>query len=227
MNQRMLEMSQGGFSISVVDLVLGLVLASLLGLAVALVYRWTHRGFHYERSFLVTLMMLPQIVAVVMMLIGSNLALSLGMVGALSIIRFRTVIKDSRDMVFLFLSIAVGLGCGTYNWMVILVTVCVISAVLIVLHFLKYGSNVHAEYVLVINGQGQRPSKDIKDVLKRFVDFLQLRSLDINEHQWELVYELRRFKGRPDDEGDLLDELHRCFNLTKTSLLAPQLSLPV
>ena len=221
------QLSQGSISISLIDLLIGLSLACLLGLGIALVYRLTHRGLHYERSFLVTLMMMPAIVAVVMMLIGSNLALSLGMVGALSIIRFRTVIKDSRDMVFLFFGIATGLGCGTYNWMVTVVTTAVISGVLLVLHLVRYSWPVHADYVLVLTGEGHHPDGDVKEVIRRHVGFLQLRSLEIHDGAWEMVFEIRLFKDGAATEGALLDDLNSTFTLQRASLLAPQLSLPV
>ena len=74
-----------------------------------------------------------------------NLALSLGMVGALSIIRFRTVIKDSRDMIYLFFAIAVGLGCGTYNWIVITITSVFLSLTMLVLHYVHFGKPMHFE----------------------------------------------------------------------------------
>ena len=103
-------LAQGQIPISILDMIISLGTAIVIGLWVVLVYRTTHRGLTYERSFLLTILMTAPIVGLVMLLIGSNLALSLGLVGALSIIRFRNVIKDSRDMVFLFWSIAVGLG---------------------------------------------------------------------------------------------------------------------
>lgn len=222
------SMVQSGIAISLVNLLIGLSLAILLGLLIVLTYRASHRGFHYERSFLLTLVTIPPIVAVVMMFIGSNLALSLGMVGALSIIRFRTVIKDSRDMVYLFFAIAVGLGCGTYNWIVTIVTTVFLGAAMFLLHFLHFGKPMQADYVLVLAGQGALPGDGFAEAIRKRVDYLEVRSINSDDEEWEIVFEVRFFKDRPlFTETKLLDELKQSHNVKRISFLAPQLSLPV
>ena len=145
-------------AISLIDLSISLLVAIGLGLFCAGIYRWTHRGLTYERTFSYSVLM-PAIVGLVMMLIGSNLALSLGLVGALSIIRFRTV-KDS-DMVFLFWGIAIGLGCGTFNWIAVGVSSLFIAAIILVLYYLEYGKQQHFDCVLVIDGDGDARRKTI------------------------------------------------------------------
>jgi len=223
----LLQTTQTSIAISMIDLLISLSLSILLGFAVVGVYRLTHRGLNYERSFLVTLVMISPIVAVVIMLIGSNLALSLGMVGALSIIRFRTVIKDSRDMIYLFWMIAVGLGCGTYNWIVTLVATIFIAFVLFLLHFIKYGQALHSDYVLVLKGQQQQPIESIKQTINTFASIVELRSLDIGPNEWEMVFEVRRFKDETLGEQTMLEELERLEQVDTVSLLAPQLALPL
>ena len=228
MNETIASMAQTGIAISLVNLLIGLALAMALGLVIVGTYRVSHRGFHYERSFLLTLVMIPPIVAVVMMLIGSNLALSLGMVGALSIIRFRTVIKDSRDMVYLFFSIAVGLGCGTYNWVVITITSLFLAAAMIALHYLHFGKPMQADYVLVLSGQGSRPDEKFIESVRKHVDFLEVRSINVEDQDWEIVFEVRFFKEQVlFSEANLLDELEQAHEVKRISFLAPQLSLPV
>ena len=225
--QEIIESSRNEIAISIVDLLIGQMLAVLLGMVVVLVYRWTHRGLHYERSFLVTLVMMPMVVAVVMMFIGSNLALSLGMVGALSIIRFRTVIKDSRDMVFLFLCIAIGLGCGTFNWVVTVIVTAAMALVMALLHLLRFGIAVHADYALVISGKQPNISDQLKETLKEHVDFLEVRSVDIRDEGWEIVFEVRFFKDRVLSESALFGELRERYDISQISILAPQLALPL
>ncbi len=225
--QEIIESSRNDIAISIIDLLIGQMLAVLLGMVVVLVYRWTHRGMHYERSFLVTLVMMPMVVAVVMMFIGSNLALSLGMVGALSIIRFRTVIKDSRDMVFLFLCIAIGLGCGTFNWVVTVIVTVAMALVMALLHLLRFGIAVHADYALVISGKQPNISDQLKGTLKEHVDFLEVRSVDIRDEGWEIVFEVRFFKDRVLSESALFGELREKYDISHISILAPQLALPL
>ncbi len=222
-----LSTTHGRIAISIIDLLIGLALSFLLGLVVVCVYRWTHRGLNYDRSFLVTLIVIPSIIAVVMMFIGSNLALSLGMVGALSIIRFRTVIKDSRDMVFLFLCIAIGLGCGTQNWIVTMIATGFISAVLLFMFAVRFGVSKQADYALVVSGSQQQIDEAIYETVKSHVDYLEIRSIDVNEQGWEIVFEVRFLKDQAIAESRLYESLKEKHKITRLSLLAPQLSLPL
>lgn len=86
-------------------------LAAAIAVIISQIYKHTHRGMNFELTFMTTLVLLAPIVAVVMLFIRGDLVLSLGLIGSLSIIRFRTPIKDTRDMVFLFWTIAIKLGC--------------------------------------------------------------------------------------------------------------------
>ena len=226
-NSKMNTGSQTSIPISMLDLTIGLTLSVVLGMLLVFVYRFTHKGFNYERSFLVTLVLICPVVAVVMMMIGSNLALSLGMVGALSIVRFRTVIKDTRDMVFLFLAIAVGLGCGTYNWVVIIVASTFISAVLLVFNLFQFGRRLHSEYIVVLSGNGPHPEKSIIDVVKKFATFVQIRSLELDGEQWEMVLETRIDSDDKFQEPALVASLKEAHKVEKISILSPQLSLPL
>jgi uncharacterized membrane protein YhiD involved in acid resistance len=227
MNDTISSMVQSGISISLTNLLIGLSLAILLGLVIVATYRTSHRGFHYERSFLLTLVMIPAIVAVVMMFIGSNLALSLGMVGALSIIRFRTVIKDSRDMVYLFFAIAVGLGCGTYNWTATIVTTFFLAAAMVSLHFLYFAKPMQSDFVLVFSGPGTLPGNDFVESIRKRMDYLQIRSINSENDEWEMVFEVRFFNDHVFSEANLLEELRESHSVSRVSFLAPQLSLPV
>ncbi len=227
MNRSLLDVAQQQIAISFIDLLLGLFVATALGLVIVVVYRWTQRGLHYERSFLVSLIMVPPIVAVVMMLIGSNLAMSLGMVGALSIIRFRTVIKDSRDMVFLFFAIAVGLGCGTGNLPVISAATAYLSITLLVLHATGFGTRMHAEYALVLAGSGTAPGSDLVDTIQKHMGETELRSMNVRDESWEFVFEVRFLKAGAMGQAELFNELKSTYQVQNISLLAPQLSLPV
>lgn len=213
--------------ISIVDLLISLSLALVLGLGMGAVYRLTHRGLNYDRSFLTTVLMIAPIVALVMVFIRSNVALSLGLVGALSIIRFRSVIKDTRDMVFLFWAIAVGLGCGTYSWVPTIVAALFLAAAILTLYFFEYGKAVHADYVLVITGDSEDALAELRGWIKKRVGAAEIRSLESEQGTWELVLELRLLKKRDSLEHSLVMDLKKRPGITKVSLLAPQLALPL
>ncbi|MBT3534722.1 MAG: DUF4956 domain-containing protein [Rhodospirillaceae bacterium] len=214
-------------SISIVDLVLAILSSFLINLGIAFVYRYTHRGLNYERSFLTTLILTGPVIALVIMLIGSNIALSLGLVGALSIIRFRNVIKDSRDMSFLFWVIAVGLGAGTFNFKVILIASILIGAIIFLLYFLSYGKTRHEDCVIVIRGPEKQSMDTIEEVIAPYTEDTQMRSYEIEDGRWELVMELRLSSDEFTGQEAMLDQLNGLDNVEHVSIMRPAMSLPL
>ena len=94
------------------EIIQNLIIATLCGIAIALVYKWTHRGVSYSQSFVSSLVLITVLAATVIMVIGNSLARAFGLVGAFTLIRFRSAVKDVRDMTFLFLSLVIGIGVG-------------------------------------------------------------------------------------------------------------------
>ncbi len=211
----------------VINLVISICLGIFLGIGIAIVYKYTHRGMNYERSFLTTLVLIAPIVTMVMYFIQGDLVISLGLVGSLSIIRFRTPIKDTRDMVFLFWSIAVGLGAGTYNWTVSIVASILVALAMVFLFMIKYGTPLHAEFVLVVSGNLDGRSKDLERIIKKYAENAQIRSHDVQDTHWEVIFELKFLKNRDNPSQDLLSEIKSLEGVEKVSLLAPQLALPM
>lgn len=209
------------------DVLFSVLLAAVMGLAISRIYKWTHRGLNYEHTFMATLVLLAPIVSVVMLYIRGDLVLSLGLIGSLSIIRFRTPIKDTRDMVFLFWVIAVGLGAGTYNWAVVAVTTPIIAVIVALLYFFRYGSSKNEDYVLVVNGSGGYQKDEMEGVLGKYARDYRVRSYDVEGEEWEVIFEMRfrSVEGHP-AEG-LVAGLRGMAGVTKVSLLAPQLALPL
>src|SRR3989304_2694764 len=131
------------------QILLSFLLAFALSFLWATVYRKTHSGIAYTRSFFVTLILMSPAIAMIIMAIGSNVALSLGLVGALSIIRFRTVIKDPKDMMFLFVTIGIGLTSGANAWMVGVIGTALISLLTVVLSKIGYDRAGASDYILI------------------------------------------------------------------------------
>jgi uncharacterized membrane protein YhiD involved in acid resistance len=113
------------------DVVGALVVAFVCGLVISLVYRGSYRGASYSASFVRSMIFLAMITAVVMLVIGNNLARAFGLVGAMSIIRFRTAVKDPQDIVFIFFALAAGLAAGVGLYMVALVGTAFIGLVIL------------------------------------------------------------------------------------------------
>jgi hypothetical protein len=207
--------------------IFSMILAILLGLGIAFVYKLTHKGLNYESSFLTTLALLAPIVTLVMLFIQGNLVLSLGLVGSLSIIRFRTPIKDARDMVFLFWTIATGLGIGTYNWSLTIIATVILAVLMLVFYKLRYGRKVHNEYILMISGTGDFDQSLINDLNTEGLIKSFLRSREIKENYFELVYELTFNEKELAKVNALVDEINKMAAVEKVSLLSPQLNLPM
>jgi len=206
---------------------LALCLALALGLGVALVYRYTHRGLNYESSFVSTLALLAPIVCLVMFFIQGDLVLSLGLVGSLSIIRFRTPIKDTRDMVYLFWSIVVGLGCGTMFWLYSILASLFIAVALVIFNLVKYGRQVHAEYILIIAGGLPADYASIEQLINQADALVQLRSHEMEGQTWERTYEFRFSRQQEQAIHHLATVLQQLPGIHKVSLLTPQLTLPM
>ena len=143
-----------GFSLATQNLTLPNVLISLmiafvLGFVIYFIYKKTYRGVLYSHSFNLSLIMLSMVTTLVIMCISSAPALSLGMVGALSIVRFRTAVKDPMDTVYMFWAIAVGITVGANFILFSIIGTLVIAAVLLLLSFV--GSNMGQNYLLVVH----------------------------------------------------------------------------
>lgn len=209
------------------DVLFSLGLAVVIAVIISQMYKYTHRGMSFELSFMSTLVLLPPIVAVVMLFIRGDLVLSLGLIGSLSIIRFRTPIKDTRDMVFLFWAIAVGLGCGTYNWMIVILSTMFMIPIMFALHFLRYGNSRNADFVLVISGTAPYRGERVQQLVSKRVKDAQVRSFETEEGHWEIIYEVRFPRMSTQEARALIEELEALDGVRKVSLLGPQLALPV
>lgn len=124
------------------------LLALVLSSVTATVYRWTFQGFSYSRSFVHTMILGAIIVAMLIMAIGNNLARGLGILGTLAIIRFRTPIRDPRDMMFLFASLGLGVACGANTFDVAIVGTIFISITALILHWSPFAPRRQYEGLL-------------------------------------------------------------------------------
>ncbi len=134
------DLVMGGERFLLADILVNVAIAFVLGAVVAIAYRRTHRSFNYSVSFVNTLVLLPMITSIVMMVIGNNLARAFGLVGAMSIIRFRTVIKDTRDIAFVFLALAAGMAAGTGYHLIALAGTGAIVLVVVLLYWGNFAS---------------------------------------------------------------------------------------
>jgi uncharacterized membrane protein YhiD involved in acid resistance len=121
-------------NLTFIDVTLVLFLSFVLSLIVAWIYRFTHRGISYSQSYVHTLVIMGTVVSLIMLIIGSNIARAFALVGALSIIRFRNAMKETRDIGFIFMVMAVGMAVGTRFYLLAIFSTLVLSAFIIALY---------------------------------------------------------------------------------------------
>ena len=157
------------------EILINLIIAFFLGFIISLVYKKTHKGLSYSQSFVLTNIFVCVIVSMVIMVIGNNLARAFALVGALSIIRFRTVVKDTKDTAFIFWSLAAGMASGTGSYFLAISGTAVISMIALVLYYTNYGSIFKSEFI--IQFRSRNSAKNKKNYNKIFSEYCKSSTL--------------------------------------------------
>ena len=189
-----------------------LFVAALLALYVFAIYRLVTRKVFYSKNFNISLAAMSIITAAIILAMQSNLVISLGMVGALSIIRFRTAIKDPMDLVFLFWSISIGILCGAGLYEVALVTSVAVTIFILVLDMVPVSK---APMMLVINSSQMDGEQKILDVVGKYAKSYKVKSRNLSKGRLDMVVELRVKK-----EGALVSEVAALEGMIGASLIA-------
>ena len=206
-------------TVTLVDLILSIGSSFVLSTIMARVYIMTHSGYSYSRSFTISMILVSVTIALIMIIIGSNIARAFALVGAMSIVRFRNPVKDSRDLVFVFMAIAVGMACGTQFYSFALIFTLFICAVTLGFHFTGFGLIKSRNYVLRV----RMPSTErqgVEDVCHKYCDSFFVVSLDRlagDREVEEVVYEMELRKRHGYD--DLVRALSDVSQAISVSLL--------
>jgi hypothetical protein len=150
-------------------ILLSLLLAFVLGQVIAWVYYITHSGLSYSRSYVQSLILITVVVAMVMAVIGNNIITAVGLMGALAIVRFRNVVKDTRDIVFIFSSLVIGMASGSHRYMTAILGTIILSLIAIYLFFTDFGSHEPHNGFLRFSLRGSiGPDHPVPGILRRF-----------------------------------------------------------
>lgn len=174
-------------------LVLSLLLAFFLGQYLAWVYCRVHSGLSYSRTFTQSLVLLTMVVALVMFVIGNSIVTAFGLIGALAIIRFRNVLKDTRDTTFIFFALVLGMAVGSQRHMVGLIGAVALSLAAFYLHFIRFGglSPYDGHLNFRLQGENQSESGPFAELLKRYCTRAHRVSLRAYDGGAEHVYQVR------------------------------------
>ena len=172
--------------LSIVDVVITLALAFVLGVVIYIIYRVTFGGVVFDKSFGTSIVMLAMVTSMVILPITTNLILSLGMVGALSIVRFRTAVKDPTDTIYMFWAIAVGIALGAKLYLVAALGTALIGLLLVLWNLFRTKKNL--PYILVLRFD-ESAKKEVQAVLRKLPQG-KLKSKVVSQGTMELTIEM-------------------------------------
>jgi len=207
------------YNFSYLEIVFNLGIAFIGGLVISWIYKTTHKGLSYSQSFVITTIMVTVVVALVIMVIGNNLARAFALVGALSIIRFRTVVKDTKDTAFIFWALAVGLAAGTSNYFLAFFGTSIISIIVIILNITNYGTLYKSEFILrYITIKGK--SKIHSEIINKYTKNSSLLHVEPTGDKEAVRISLDIVLKDKFKESDLVAELNQSDDISDVILIA-------
>ena len=208
---------------------LSLLLSFVLGQVLAWVYYFTHSGMSYSRSFVQALILITVVIAMVMTVIGNNIITAVGLMGALAIVRFRNIIKDTRDIAFIFCSLVVGMAAGSQRYDVAIVGTVTLSLIAIYLYLSGFGTHQPHNGFLRFTFRGHiGPDSPIPAILKRFCgNFTLVSAQDSGFGTSEVEYAYQLMIRTAEKNQQMLSELQGIEGLENISLTMQERLLEV
>lgn len=208
---KLLNLIDSNSNMNVSTIIFYLGVTFLLTTAVFLIYKLTFTGVAYSKNFNVSVVLTGMITTMIMMVIGNNLALSLGMVGALSIVRFRAAIKEPKDISYLFWSIAIGLSVGTGAIQIAIIGTVSIGVTIFIYSFIPGN---HKAYLLIVKG-GAYDSVAVEEVIKKNTQKYKMRVKNIKASSVETIYEV----NLKNDEHLIVESLNQIDQVNHVNLV--------
>ena len=197
--------------ISSIKIVVTLGICFLVAAYIYFVYRYITRTTFYDRNFNVSMAMVSVVTAGIILAMQTSLIISLGMVGALSIVRFRTAIKEPMDMLFLFWSIGTGIICGAGLYELVIIIALIVTFGILLLQIVPVSAS---PYLVVVNAKDKNVETDILATVKKYSPRYRIDSKNIRISGIDLIIEIRSKNA-----GELVDELSAIKGITSVSLL--------
>ncbi len=206
-------------ALTIWDVIINFVAACVISALIFISYKISHSGAVYSKRFNVSLVMLALITTLVMNVIGNNIALSLGMVGALSIVRFRTAIKDPRDTAYIFWAIAVGICCGVSDYLIAGIGTFLIFVFLVLFGFVRDNERI----LIIVKAEGDEVGGIENRVASLFGGKAKLRvqNMQADQNRSELIYEISDvlLKKAEKENGSCIKILTGCDGVQAVSLV--------
>lgn len=211
------------------SVLLSLLLAFVLGQLLAWLYYFTHSGLSYSRSFVQSLILITVIIAMVMSTIAGSFIVAVGLMGALSIIRFRNMIKDTRDIAFIFCALVIGMACGSQRYAIAIVGTLVLCLIILYLYLSDFGSHQPHNAFLRFSLQGHiTAAHPIVSILKKFCSshtMVSSQEGDFGDPNVEYAYQIL-IKNAAKNEL-MLSELHKVEGIKNVNLTVQEQLLQI
>lgn len=204
-------------TLSTEQIIMNIVMALVLGMVVFVSYVYTHSGTIYSTKFNISLVMLSIVTAIVMTVIQNNIALSLGTIGALSIVRFRTAIKDPRDTIYIFWAISMGLCCGISTF-----TIAIVGAIVIFIFLLFFGRIKNSNRLLIVIRGNRKLESEIESIIfKYFNGKTNLRVKNTSPETCEFIYEIsqKAYNNASLDKAPITDILYKLKDINYVNIV--------
>ncbi len=203
-----------GYAASQIDaaeIILCMLITVLIATYIFMIYRILNKNSFYNKNFNLSLIALAVITAAIILTIQSNIVISLGMVGALSIVRFRTAIKDPMDLVFLFWSISIGIICGAGFAIIAVVASIVVTAVVLLFERMSVG---RPAVILLVNCSDYKAEKQIMEIVQTNCNMSKVKARNLTKSKLDMAIEVKT-----DKEAQLLESLMNMEQVTSASLV--------
>ncbi len=208
---------------SVPTVFINLLLAMVLGIIIAKVYKRVHKGISYSASYAYSIVIITMIVAFVMMVIGANIARAFTLLGAFTLIRFRTAVKDPKDTAFIFLALVVGLAVGASDYAIAIIGTGVTAVAAIVLDQLNFGSLVKLEQILYLTIDAKSVNQsDLEVMLKGLFKEISLINVNFNSANKSLQYSYNVKLDKKNEQSEAMRKISSIEGVKSAEILASQ-----
>lgn len=204
-------LNQINTDISTTNVLVVLLITAILGVYLFFIYRMVCKKAFYSKSFAISLVVIALVTSIIIITIQSSVVISLGMVGALSIVRFRTAIKDPMDLAFLFWAISIGIICGANLYEIALEGSLVITFVMLLLYTVP---NVQPAHLLLINATDLMAEAEINEILKGSTRYYKVKSRNITSIGIDMIIELKS-----KDEAELIKNISELEKVESVTLM--------
>lgn len=203
------DMNAGNITTTAILVTLGVT--CILALYIFVVYYFATKKSFYSKNFNISLALIAVITASIILSMQSNLVISLGMVGALSIVRFRTAIKDPMDLIFLFWSISIGIICGAGMFTIAVITSLILTIGLFLLEMTPFGKSAS---LLIVNADSVEAEEEVLAIASKYSKLVQVKSRNVTKDKMDMI-----ISCKPAEEGKMLAEVSKAAHVYGVSLL--------